>query len=55
MIHDEPLTGSHIAVYTQDRNGLLAASTLTGLPVVIIFLALQHDFVEGMTSGAVKG
>ena len=44
-----------IGQYTQDWSGLLAASTLTGLPVAIIFLALQHYFVEGMTSGAVKG
>jgi ABC-type glycerol-3-phosphate transport system permease component len=44
-----------IGQYTQDWNGLLAASTLTGLPVVIIFLMLQRFFVDGITSGALKG
>jgi ABC-type glycerol-3-phosphate transport system permease component len=41
--------------YTTDWAGLLAASTLTALPVAVIFLLLQRYFIAGMTSGAVKG
>ena len=44
-----------IGQYTADWNGLLAASTLTALPVVIIFLLLQRFFISGMTEGAMKG
>ena len=37
-----------------DYGGLIAASTLFALPVVIFFLLIQRRLVEGMTSGAVK-
>ncbi|NPV53923.1 MAG: carbohydrate ABC transporter permease [Firmicutes bacterium] len=43
-----------IGQYTADWSGLLAAATLTCLPVAIIFLVLQRYFIEGMTSGAMK-
>ena len=37
-------------------NGPLMAGTLLAiLPVIILFLALQKEFVSGLTSGAVKG
>jgi len=35
--------------------GLMAASVITALPVVIIFVFLQRQLVTGMTAGAVKG
>ena len=38
-----------------DWGGLMAGATLTGIPVVIFFLALQRYVVGGLTSGAVKG
>lgn len=44
-----------IGQYTTDWNGLLAASTLTAVPVVVIFLLLQRFFVAGLTEGAMKG
>ena len=41
--------------YYQDYGLQMAATALSVLPVVLIFLALQRDFVSGLTSGAVKG
>jgi ABC-type glycerol-3-phosphate transport system permease component len=39
----------------QGQYGLLAAGTLMGLiPVVLLFFAVQKDFLAGLTSGAVK-
>ncbi|MBR7836619.1 carbohydrate ABC transporter permease [Actinospica durhamensis] len=37
-----------------DYGGLIAASSLFALPVVVFFLVIQRRLVEGMTSGAVK-
>jgi ABC-type glycerol-3-phosphate transport system permease component len=40
----------------QEHFGVLMAATLLGiLPVVILFFALQKDFIGSLTSGAVKG
>jgi ABC-type glycerol-3-phosphate transport system permease component len=40
----------------QSHYGLLMAATLLSvLPVVILFFALQKDFIAGLSSGAVKG
>lgn len=36
-------------------NDLMAASLLSSLPVVVLFLFLQKYFINSMTSGAVKG
>jgi len=38
-----------------DFGGLMAASTLFTLPVVILFLLVQQRIVSGLTAGAVKG
>jgi N,N'-diacetylchitobiose transport system permease protein len=38
-----------------DWGGLMAGATLTGLPVVILFLLVQQRVVGGLTAGAVKG
>lgn len=37
-----------------DYGGLIAASTLFALPVVVFFMLVQRRLVEGMTAGAVK-
>lgn len=37
------------------ENLIMAASTLSIIPIFIIFLAGQKYFIEGMTTGAVKG
>lgn len=38
-----------------DYGGLIAASVLFTVPVVIFFLAVQKNLVSGMSAGAVKG
>lgn len=38
-----------------DYGGQMAASVLFALPVVIFFLIIQRNLVQGMASGAVKG
>jgi len=38
-----------------DYGGLMAAATLTSLPVVILFVIFQSRIAAGLTSGAVKG
>lgn len=42
-------------LYARDWQYVFAALTITILPVVILYLALQQYIVEGMTAGAVKG
>jgi multiple sugar transport system permease protein len=41
--------------YQTDYGVLMAATLLSVVPVVILFFALQRDFIAGLTSGAVKG
>jgi N,N'-diacetylchitobiose transport system permease protein len=38
-----------------DYGGMMAAATLTALPVVILFVVFQSRISAGLTSGAVKG
>lgn len=42
-------------VYYQDYGLLMAGTLFAILPVAIMFLVLQKDFVAGLTKGAVKG
>ncbi|MBB3114501.1 multiple sugar transport system permease protein/raffinose/stachyose/melibiose transport system permease protein [Paenibacillus phyllosphaerae] len=42
-------------LYQTDWGSMMAASVLSVLPIVIIFVFLQRFLVEGMTAGAVKG
>jgi raffinose/stachyose/melibiose transport system permease protein len=42
-------------VILQDRGLLMAGATILVVPIIIFFLAMQRLFIEGMTSGAVKG
>jgi ABC-type glycerol-3-phosphate transport system permease component len=44
-----------MSLYQQDYGALMAGTLLSIVPVVILFLALQKEFVAGLTSGAVKG
>lgn len=36
-------------------NDMMAASVLTSLPLIIVFLFFQKQFIATLTSGAVKG
>jgi N,N'-diacetylchitobiose transport system permease protein len=38
-----------------DWPGLMAAATLTSLPMVLLFVIFQSPVSAGLTSGAVKG
>jgi ABC-type glycerol-3-phosphate transport system permease component len=46
---------SFFAEHSVDWGGLMAAAVLASLPVVILFGLLSRHFVQGLTSGAVKG
>jgi ABC-type glycerol-3-phosphate transport system permease component len=41
--------------YETDYGVLMAGTLLAVLPVMVLFFALQRDFVAGLASGAVKG
>lgn len=43
------------AVGLTNYNGQMAMSVISIIPLLIIFLAFQRQFVEGITAGAVKG
>ena len=44
-----------VGLYQQSYGMLMAGTLLSVLPVVILFLLLQKEFVAGLTAGAVKG
>ncbi|UJF34565.1 carbohydrate ABC transporter permease [Paenibacillus hexagrammi] len=48
-------TYSFFGQYTKQWDLALAGLTLSVLPIVIFFLALQRHIVEGITAGSVKG
>jgi multiple sugar transport system permease protein len=43
--------GQHLTAW----NLVFAASTIALVPVIVVFLAFQRQFVRGLTAGAVKG
>ena len=44
-----------VGLYQQQYGILMAGTLLSILPVIVLFLLLQKEFVAGLTSGAVKG
>jgi multiple sugar transport system permease protein len=44
------LVGEHV----QDTELMMAGSVLTVLPVLLLFLALQKQYIEGITLGGLK-
>ena len=44
-----------VGLYQQEYGMLMAGTLLSVLPVVLLFLLLQREFVAGLTAGAVKG
>jgi len=44
------LMGEHV----QDTELMMAGSVLTTLPVIVLFLALQRNYIEGLLVGSVK-
>ena len=43
-----------VSVYQQDYGMLMAGTLLSLLPVIILFLGMQSEFVQGITLGGVK-
>ncbi len=53
----QPLTiglAAFFGQFVRDWNSIMALSTITSLPLMIIFVIFQRWVVQGMTSGAVK-
>lgn len=44
-----------LGAYTTNYAGLMAALVISSIPVVLIYLVLQEQIINGMTAGAVKG
>ncbi|NJK44355.1 MAG: hypothetical protein HC933_08790 [Pleurocapsa sp. SU_196_0] len=40
--------------FSSDQSMIAAAVTITMLPVVILYLLLQRQFIQGITAGAIK-
>lgn len=43
-----------VGIYRQDYGMLMAGTLLSLLPIIILFLAMQREFVQGITLGGVK-
>ncbi len=43
-----------IGIYRQDYGMLMAGTFLSLLPIIVLFLAMQREFVQGITLGSVK-
>ena len=41
--------------YTSDWTAILAILTIAALPVLVLYLALNRQFIHGLTAGATKG
>lgn len=41
--------------YSTDYGGLFAATTISILPVLVVYLIFQRRFIAGAASAAVKG
>ena len=44
-----------VGLYYQEYGVLMAGTLLSILPVMVLFLLLQREFISGLTAGAVKG
>lgn len=44
-----------VGLYQQQYGTLMAGTFLSVLPVIILFMLLQKEFIAGLTAGAVKG
>lgn len=46
---------SFTSEYSVEWNVLMAAAVMCSIPILLIYLVLQRSFIQGMTSGAIKG
>jgi multiple sugar transport system permease protein len=45
----------YISQFGVEWGKLMAAVTVAILPIIVLFVILQRRFVQGLTSGAIKG
>lgn len=45
----------YVNAYSVDWPGLMAASVITAVPILIVFLIFQRRLVQGLSAGSVKG
>ena len=51
----QPALFAAVGQYSTDWPALTAGLTMATVPIVIVYLALQRQFIRGMTAGALKG
>ncbi len=44
-----------VGIYSQEYGVVMAGTVLSILPVMLLFLLLQKEFISGLTAGAIKG
>lgn len=49
------ILAQYMTQFAEDYGVFLAGTFLSILPIAVLFLALQREFIAGLTSGAVKG
>lgn len=49
------MLSQYMTQFAEDYGVFLAGTFLSILPIAVLFLALQREFIAGLTSGAVKG
>ena len=49
------MLSQYMTQFSEDYGLFLAGTFLSILPIAVLFLALQREFIAGLTSGAVKG
>jgi multiple sugar transport system permease protein len=49
------LLTTYLGQFRNNWGGIMAASIIASVPVVVLFIWLQKYFVRGITAGAVKG
>ena len=47
--------GLFIGEHTKDSPGLAAAAVIMSIPCLIVYVLLQRHFIQGVTSGSLKG
>jgi multiple sugar transport system permease protein len=50
-----PDTASRNTIIEENWGTMMAASIVVSIPVTLMFIFLQRYFIQGLTSGAVKG
>lgn len=54
LIRRTVATNAFVGQYGTERNNIRAVATTVAVPILIVFAALQHSIVGGITAGATK-